>query len=201
MTLIRGPNVKKSGWQGTSPTKRVLIKYHNPPRDEDSITLTNPQGNIIPPGGEYFYEPDFKKCALCKKSLGKLEESLADVLSFKVRHRFEFVKYNTNDDEQAAIKIMETNLNLPDPYENMFTSNSNTTITTERYDRLAKKSITYTTQGFQPHICLTCFREETEQTHEWFDIAPPTNWNNVVFKGKKIDKHKYPEDASFDSQM
>ena len=42
MTLIRGPNVKKSGWQGTSPTKRVLIKYHNPPRDEDSITLTNP---------------------------------------------------------------------------------------------------------------------------------------------------------------
>ena len=58
--------------------------------------------------------------------------------------------------------------------------------TEKEWNNLYKKEIERRKQAFQPHMCITCFRELTDQTHTWFDIPLPTNQKKVIYKETKV---------------
>lgn len=163
-------------------TKKVFIEYMHKPVD--------PKTDKILAEGEYFYEPVYKRCAICKLALSKFEEELIGVLARKCRDRLEFMSYRLNEDEKVKMKLMEIDHRLKDPYENLFTFNSKTSYSYKRYNRLNQKDEIITTAGYLPHVCLKCFREETEQTHTWYDIPLASKYPNTLFNELKTDVKK-----------
>ena len=88
-------------------TKKVFIEYMHKPVD--------PKTDKILEDREYFYEPVYKRCAICKLALSKFEEELIGVLARKCKDRLEFMSYRLNEDEKIKMKLMEIDHRLKDP--------------------------------------------------------------------------------------
>ncbi len=137
------------------------VDYMHPP-DKTGLKLSSKTF-------EEFVYPWYPKCSNCRKSMGNADMEYSDYFCFPVSKPMEAL-WNINP------KDFKPNSFNPNSLDNIIEDYFESTVVVKRYhNELYDKDTEKRTQAFQPNMCITCFRELTEQTDAWFDIPLPTN--------------------------
>lgn len=156
--------------------RKVIIEevyYDHPPSDPTTVASKK---------YEEFVYPWYPRCTNCKKSMGSTDIEYSDIFCFPVTSPAETMQWSFN-----IATDFERNAFNPNSLENLIEDFfEQTVIVKQEYNKLFDKTSEKRTQGFKPHMCITCFRQLTEQTHTWYDIPLPTNKEKVEYKEKKV---------------
>tara|TARA_B100000029_G_scaffold307009_1_gene299822 strand:- start:911 stop:1405 length:495 start_codon:yes stop_codon:yes gene_type:complete len=151
----------------------------------ETIGINQP---VVTPNGKEYARlvevvPRYIYCADCLKALSTLEESLIEIpkyelgklrnypreeygtLTMLVDNPSEFVGDQLTDSAKLTTNILSKPLRKID-----VTEDRPREITDLYTPVMAKGREGSLKQCWIPHICLTCFREQTEQTSTWYDI-------------------------------
>lgn len=118
---------------------------------------------------EEFVYPWYPKCTSCRKSMGNMDMEYSDYFCYPVSKPLEAMwNYDPKDFKQGSFNPNSLDNIIEDYFEPMV-------VIEKEYNSLYKKEIERRYQKFQPNMCITCFRELTNQNDTWFDISLPTN--------------------------
>ena len=129
---------------------------------------------------EEFVYPWYPKCSNCRKSMGTMDMEYSDYFCFPVDKPIQALfNYDPKDFKPGDFNPNSLDNIIEDYFEQII-------ITEKEWNNLYKKEIERRKQAFQPHMCITCFRVLTDQTHTWFDIPLPTNQKKVIYKETEV---------------